>query len=173
MPARRFPSPCQGSRNSLRTFLENSELISPEFRGLRHSSVTLTISPASGGHFLHFRATGHKSYRMTAIRSVCGVPVPAEYFCCITHEIMIDPVSAMDGHVYERHAIESWISQHNRSPMTNALLPSKVLVPCHPIKALIQGFLQQHPQVAEECRQVSALSSSASGDSLSSLLPVT
>eukprot|EP00291_Cryptomonas_curvata_P015802 CAMPEP_0172153630 /NCGR_PEP_ID=MMETSP1050-20130122/1561_1 /TAXON_ID=233186 /ORGANISM="Cryptomonas curvata, Strain CCAP979/52" /LENGTH=106 /DNA_ID=CAMNT_0012822207 /DNA_START=195 /DNA_END=512 /DNA_ORIENTATION=+ len=39
--------------------------------------------------------------------------------------------------------------------MTNALLPSKVLIPCHPIKALIQGFLQQHPQVAEECRRIS------------------
>ena len=103
---------------------------------------------------------------MSGTRTIAGVDVPAEYFCCITHEIMIDPVSAMDGHVYERRAIESWISIHNRSPMTNALLPSKVLIPCHPIKALIQSFLQQHKQVAEECRQISTRYDSLPEDSI-------
>ena len=27
-------------------------------------------------------------------------------FCCITHELMIDPVIADDGFTYERYAIE-------------------------------------------------------------------
>jgi hypothetical protein len=104
-------------------------------------------------------------------RTVAGIPIPSEYFCSITHEIMNDPVSAMDGHVYERQAIESWISQHSRSPMTNALLPSKVLIPCHPIKALIQGFLQQHPQVAEECRRISCTVSQYSINNTTPFVP--
>ena len=33
------------------------------------------------------------------------------------------------GHVYEREAIEYWLASHDTSPMTNEILPSKVLKP--------------------------------------------
>ena len=29
--------------------------------------------------------------------------------CCITQEIMIDPVATLDGNVYERKQIEEWL----------------------------------------------------------------
>jgi len=33
---------------------------------------------------------------------------PPEFYCPITHEVMVDPVVAQDGHTYERQAIEEW-----------------------------------------------------------------
>ena len=83
---------------------------------------------------------------------VCGVDVPTEYVCPITHEIMATPVLAMDGFVYEASAIERWLSQSRRSPLTNQELPSATLVPCHPIKALITSFLDHHPEVGAHVR---------------------
>ncbi len=48
---------------------------------------------------------------------------------------MWQPVMAADGHTYERAAIEAWLARSDRSPMTNELLPSKVLVPNLAMKA--------------------------------------
>ena len=80
---------------------------------------------------------------------ICGVEVPAEFICSITRDIMRDPVTAMDGHVYERSAINQWLQNSNRSPLTNEVLPSQMTVPCHPLRALISGFLEQHSAVAQ------------------------
>ena len=33
----------------------------------------------------------------------------SEFLCPITHELPLDPVTATDGHVYERSAIEQWL----------------------------------------------------------------
>ena len=46
---------------------------------------------------------------------VCAAPcssdrkVPCRSMCSITLEVMTDPVSTADGHVYERSAIEDWL----------------------------------------------------------------
>ena len=46
-------------------------------------------------------------------------PIPQEYICPITAEIMTDPVIGTDGHTYERSAITEWLTtQHPHSPMT-------------------------------------------------------
>ena len=64
--------------------------------------------------------------------------VPDEFLCPITREIMLDPVSAADGHTYERTAIEEWLRAGNgRSPATNEALGSRVLTPNHTLKRLI------------------------------------
>jgi len=53
---------------------------------------------------------------------------PRAFMCPITHELMRDPVSTVDGHVYERSAIEAWfLLGHRKSPMTGAPLPNDVL----------------------------------------------
>mmetsp|Transcript_35319 Transcript_35319/g.82536 ORF Transcript_35319/g.82536 Transcript_35319/m.82536 type:complete len:108 (-) Transcript_35319:199-522(-) len=62
---------------------------------------------------------------------------PNEYACPITMDIMVDPVLAMDGHSYERAAIENWLRQSQKSPKTNALLPSKMLLPNHALRGMI------------------------------------
>ena len=46
----------------------------------------------------------------------------------------------MDGHTYERSAIEQWLETHNTSPATGAALESKQLIPCHRLRSLIQDF---------------------------------
>ncbi len=57
--------------------------------------------------------------------------------CPISKMVMEDPVTAMDGHTYERAAIEYWLQTHNTSPMTNLQLPSKQLIPNHRVRAII------------------------------------
>jgi len=65
---------------------------------------------------------------------------PSELCCCITGDLMEDPVTAMDGHTYERSAIEAWFarfdnSQSPTSPLTNEALPSRRLIPSHNIRS--------------------------------------
>lgn len=53
--------------------------------------------------------------------------VEAAFMCPILHERMREPVSAADGHTYERHAIVKWLQMHNTSPMTGAPLAHRFL----------------------------------------------
>ena len=55
-------------------------------------------------------------HRFSSVRIfVCAAPcssdgkVPCRSMCPITLEVMTDPVSTADGHVYERSAIEDWL----------------------------------------------------------------
>ena len=57
-------------------------------------------------------------------------------------DLMRDPVLAMDGHTYERSEIERWLADHQTSPKTNAPLPSKMLVPNHSVKSMVQEYLE-------------------------------
>ena len=61
-------------------------------------------------------------------REDAGKPLPA-FFCPITYEVMKDPVSTEDGQTYERTAIEAWLERNDTSPLTNAMLRSKALIP--------------------------------------------
>lgn len=65
---------------------------------------------------------------------------PSELCCCITGDLMDDPVTAMDGHTYERSAIEAWFARFDSahsptSPLTNEALPSRRLIPSHNIRS--------------------------------------
>ena len=46
----------------------------------------------------------------------------------------------IDGHTYERSAIEQWLETHNTSPATGLELDSKQLIPCHRLRSLIRDF---------------------------------
>eukprot|EP00542_Grammatophora_oceanica_P012961 CAMPEP_0194029312 /NCGR_PEP_ID=MMETSP0009_2-20130614/3067_1 /TAXON_ID=210454 /ORGANISM="Grammatophora oceanica, Strain CCMP 410" /LENGTH=700 /DNA_ID=CAMNT_0038668937 /DNA_START=583 /DNA_END=2685 /DNA_ORIENTATION=+ len=75
---------------------------------------------------------------------------PQELCCSITGELMEEPVTAMDGHTYERSAIEAWFARFDNntaptSPMTNERLPSRRLIPSHNIRSQCQTFRQKHP----------------------------
>ena len=48
---------------------------------------------------------------------------------CDVQVMMEDPVMALDGHTYERSAIEQWFTVSDLSPMQNSKLDSKVLIP--------------------------------------------
>jgi sacsin len=57
--------------------------------------------------------------------------------CPITQVRMIDPVILMDGFSYERRAIENWLRNHSRSPMTNIPLPNTALIPNRTLRNII------------------------------------
>ncbi len=67
--------------------------------------------------------------------------VPDHFKCPITYEVMKDPVIASDGHTYERKAIEEWLQNHDRSPLTNEKLQDKKVYPCLYLKTSIAEFL--------------------------------
>lgn len=66
--------------------------------------------------------------------------------CCTSQEVMQDPVLAADGYSYERLAIEQWLMNHDTSPMTNARLPNKNLIPNHALRSSIMEAVQRAMQ---------------------------
>jgi hypothetical protein len=56
-------------------------------------------------------------------------------------EIMIDPAIAIDGHSYERQAMEKWLTAHATSPKTNEKLPTKILIPNLALRSRIHNFV--------------------------------
>jgi N-acetylneuraminic acid mutarotase len=73
---------------------------------------------------------------------------PDELCCCITGCLMDDPVTAMDGHTYERSAIEKWYQgfpahEAPTSPMTNERLPSRRLIPSHNMRSQCKSWLEK------------------------------
>ena len=59
---------------------------------------------------------------------------PDHLVCCITGELMKDPVMCSDGHSYERQAIKSWFQNNDTSPLTGARLDHKMLLPNHALR---------------------------------------
>lgn len=61
---------------------------------------------------------------------VYGMKVHPELVCPLTEQVMIDPVVASDGRMYERTAIKEWMRTHQASPVTSeALQPALVPQP--------------------------------------------
>ena len=77
---------------------------------------------------------------------------PHHFFCAITQGIMVDPVKTIDGHTYDRPAIERWFQDHNTSPLTGLPLVSKTLVPNTIVRNQIEKFIKEHtePQPPEQ-----------------------
>ena len=63
-----------------------------------------------------------------------------EHRCPITLELMVDPVVAPDGRLYEREAIARWLATHDRSPATNRMMVGE-LVACHPVRNGIEALI--------------------------------
>lgn len=71
------------------------------------------------------------------------------FICPITGEPMEDPVVAADGETYERHAITDWLHRpvegfpkgHSTSPITKAILPSKLLQPNNRLKRMYDEWI--------------------------------
>lgn len=65
---------------------------------------------------------------------------PPDMLCPITHELMVEPVILADGHSYELAVIEKWLANHDVSPMTGEVLPSKRTTPNITLKKLIGAW---------------------------------
>ncbi len=54
----------------------------------------------------------------------------------------------VDGHSYERKAIEDWLTRSGRSPLTNEVLSDKTtLLDNYALKASIESFLKHNPRM--------------------------
>ncbi len=62
---------------------------------------------------------------------------PLQTRCPITLDRFVDPVITADGHTFERAAIERWLEVSDISPTTGLALPSRVLIPNHTLRALL------------------------------------
>lgn len=72
-----------------------------------------------------------------------GRPLPA-FFCPITGDIMLDPVTTADGLTYERAAIQTWLERSDTSPAAGARLPSKTLTPNIALRQAIEEWEQAY-----------------------------
>jgi len=68
--------------------------------------------------------------------------IPNEYFCCISQEVMTDPVKTTDNHTYDRLSIERWFQTRHTSPLTGLVLDDITLTPCLELKNQIQEFIR-------------------------------
>jgi hypothetical protein len=58
---------------------------------------------------------------------------------------MTEPVATVDGHAFERTAIEGWFAKGNdKSPVTHTKLDDVRVVPNLPLRKLIKTFLETH-----------------------------
>jgi TPR repeat protein len=63
-----------------------------------------------------------------------------EFLCPITFSLPVEPVMAEDGKVYERSAIEEWLKQQHKSPVTNLAMGTKLL-PALQVKNMIRTMV--------------------------------
>ena len=56
-----------------------------------------------------------------------NVFVPDDFYCPITGDLMVDPVSEPTGHSYEKESILRWLSTKKESPMTREPLDESQL----------------------------------------------
>ncbi|KAK7322455.1 hypothetical protein VNO77_25836 [Canavalia gladiata] len=62
---------------------------------------------------------------------------PNHLICPILQDVMDDPCVAADGYTYDRKAIEKWLEENDKSPMTNMTLPHKNLIPNYTLLSAI------------------------------------
>jgi hypothetical protein len=67
--------------------------------------------------------------------------VPRLFECPICMEVMYDPVSAADGHTYERGEMERWLEMNKTSPSTGAQLENLTLTPNYLVRSLIREYM--------------------------------
>jgi len=77
-----------------------------------------------------------------------GMRLRDEFICPITYEILIDPVVIMDGHTYEKKAIDKWFANNGReghriSPLSGEVLKSDITIPNHNLRHLIQDIIHE------------------------------
>ncbi|NXS37153.1 WSDU1 protein, partial [Pomatostomus ruficeps] len=108
----------------------------------------LNLTKESLANELKIESLGRRSKILQKIEELrmtmtsASVPVPDEFLCPITRELMKDPVIATDGYSYEREAMENWISKRRSSPMTNLPLHSLMLTPNRTLKMAINRWLE-------------------------------
>ena len=108
------------------------------------SSEETYVSPASAESPAP-RVSEAMTRSVSKIRAAAseGRAVPTEFFCSITHDVMVDPVIAWDGYTYERVSVARWLAKHSTSPMTGAPMPDFTLRPNQSMRSQMIGFAER------------------------------
>tara|TARA_B110000879_G_C11172886_1_gene514458 strand:+ start:1413 stop:3593 length:2181 start_codon:yes stop_codon:yes gene_type:complete len=75
--------------------------------------------------------------------------IPQSYLCCITQQLMNDPVIDNEGNSYERTAIMEWLSKQKTSPITRSPLTSSQLKPNRALKDAIEDYKRGYSETKE------------------------
>lgn len=83
-----------------------------------------------------------------------GIPIPIDFLCPLSLELMSDPVIIASGKTYERTHIQHWLDQGNSTcPQTQEFLSDCNLVPNYIVKAMITNWCNANsaslPQLAK------------------------
>ncbi|KAK6132118.1 hypothetical protein DH2020_034143 [Rehmannia glutinosa] len=65
---------------------------------------------------------------------------PSHFMCPILKDVMKDPCVAADGYSYDRKAIEEWLEENDKSPVTNLPLLNKSLIPNYTLLSAIMEW---------------------------------
>lgn len=69
--------------------------------------------------------------------------IPSKALCELSGAMMCDPVMTPDGHLFERAALEDWMTVSSSNPTTGAPLSLEQCTPAQQIQELIQGYQLQ------------------------------
>ncbi|CAL5400069.1 unnamed protein product [Camellia sinensis] len=64
----------------------------------------------------------------------------SETFEASRKDIMEEPCVAADGYTYDRKAIQTWLEENDKSPMTNLPLPTRNLIPNYTLLSAISEW---------------------------------
>lgn len=102
-----------------------------------------TVSPATHEEKQHIKSAvvaltpmkqRHARIKRPGIRELV-----VSFLCPLSKEVMVDPVIAMDGHTYNRRAIEIHMRSHSISPMTGNPM-QRLLIPNLNLKAQMKKY---------------------------------
>ena len=75
-------------------------------------------------------------------RRLQGMKIRDEFLCPITYELLREPVVALDGHTYEKSAIEKWLKSNHTSPRSGEIMEDSI-IPNTNLKKLIQDMINE------------------------------
>lgn len=70
---------------------------------------------------------------------------PRSFLDPVSLEIMRDPVLTADGQTFDRETIETWLANHDTSPLHGQVLASKALVPNFALRHAIDEWRKYYP----------------------------
>ena len=66
--------------------------------------------------------------------------IPQAFLCCITQQLMKEPVVDHEGNTYEKEAIIKWLNRTQTSPITRSPLTESQLKPNRALKDAIEDY---------------------------------
>jgi len=86
------------------------------------------------------------------------IKFPNEFFCPLTQDIMVNPVTTSSGHTYEWSEIAQWFKEgNNKDPSTLKVLNNTLLYPNHALRSSINNFISTCKLIINELRKKEVL----------------